>query len=226
MVRDDQETKNTTVPARFFTVDGHAPLSVQMMMARYWMSGGGKGNLRTVPGGEVTFEDRGRDTITVAGKQMRLERYSVGGVIWGRETLWFDNSRQLIAAILVDAEQDRFEAVRDGYESSLKFFVTKASQESIALLTRLSRGIAPLRKGALAITGGTVIDVVNGTSIEDVVVVIEGDRITAVGPRAQITTPKGASIVDARGKTLLPGLWRCMRTMCRSNSGQLIWQPG
>jgi len=207
VVRDGKDTKTVTVPARFFTVDGYAPLSAQMMMARYWMSGGGKAGLATAPGGEVNFEHLGRDTINVSGKQMHLERYSVSGVIWGRETLWFDASQQLIAAIMVDAEQDRFEAVRDGYESSLKFFIAKAAQDSVALTTRLARDNAPLRRGTFAITGGTVIDVVNQTTINDAVVVIKDDLITAVGPRVQVRIPRGASIVDARGKTLLPGLW-------------------
>lgn len=207
VVRDGQETKTSTVPGRYFTVDGYAPLSVQMMMARYWFTGGGKGRLATVPDGDVTFEDRGSDTIEVAGQHVRLERYSVGGVIWGRETLWFDDARRLIAAIMVDAEQDRFEAVLDGYQSSLKFFVTKAAQDSVALLARMSIGLAPRHKGTFAITGATVIDVVNGTSIPDAVVVIEGNRIAAVGPHAKVKIPKGAGIVDARGKTLLPGLW-------------------
>src|SRR6185295_5890917 len=43
--------------------------------------------------------------------------------------------------------------------------------------------------------------------LADAVVVIQGDRISAVGPRGKITIPKGATVVDAHGKFLLPGLW-------------------
>lgn len=205
-VRDGKDISTTTLPALFFTIDGYAPFSTQMMLARYWMSVG-KTAVMTVPGGEVNFERRGRDTVTVGGKPIQLDRYSVSGVIWGRETLWFDASQKLIAAILVDAEQDRFEMVRDGYESALQFFVKQAAQDSLETLRSLSSGIAPLRQGTFAITGGKLIDVAKQTTIDDAVVVIEGDRIVAAGPRAQVKIPKGAGLVDARGKTLLPGLW-------------------
>ena len=42
--------------------------------------------------------------------------------------------------------------------------------------------------------------------VPDVTVVIAGDRIAAVGD-ASTPIPPGARVVDAAGKTLLPGLW-------------------
>lgn len=61
-----------------------------------------------------------------------------------------------------------------------------------------------LAQGRLAITGGTMIDVRNGALVRDAVIVIEGDRIISVysGERA----PQGATVVDAKGKYILPGL--------------------
>ena len=57
----------------------------------------------------------------------------------------------------------------------------------------------------IAIVGATVVD---GTAapIPDAVVLIEGDRIRAVGSRAQVALPKGITIVDGRGKWVAPGL--------------------
>jgi hypothetical protein len=61
-----------------------------------------------------------------------------------------------------------------------------------------------------ALIGGTVLDLDNwGTSeddIEDSVVLLEGDRITAVGPRGEIAIPAGATRIDVSGKFILPGL--------------------
>src|SRR5437764_15232652 len=37
-------------------------------------------------------------------------------------------------------------------------------------------------------------------------VLVRGDRIEAVGPRAQITVPNDATTIDLAGTTLLPGL--------------------
>jgi len=56
----------------------------------------------------------------------------------------------------------------------------------------------------IAITHVTVIDTDKGVAIADVNVVIDGDRITAVD---KMPPPKGAQVVDGRGKFLIPGLW-------------------
>ena len=36
---------------------------------------------------------------------------------------------------------------------------------------------------------------------------MRGDRITAVGPADTIAVPDGATIIDATGKTIMPGMW-------------------
>ena len=42
--------------------------------------------------------------------------------------------------------------------------------------------------------------------VDNAVVVVDGDRIRAAGPRASVQVPRGATVLDAAGKTLLPGL--------------------
>jgi imidazolonepropionase-like amidohydrolase len=58
---------------------------------------------------------------------------------------------------------------------------------------------------ALAIVGVTVIDGNGGPPVPNAVVVISGDRIAAVGPRASTTVPSGAPTVDGTGQFLVPG---------------------
>lgn len=60
--------------------------------------------------------------------------------------------------------------------------------------------------GTVAVVGGRVITMRGDEIIEDGTVVIQGNRIRAVGPSSQVTVPAGASVVDAHGKTVLPGL--------------------
>ena len=40
----------------------------------------------------------------------------------------------------------------------------------------------------------------------DYTVVVEGDRIAAVGPAAEVEIPEGATVIDAAGGWLMPGL--------------------
>ncbi len=57
---------------------------------------------------------------------------------------------------------------------------------------------------SLAITGVTVVDASQGAR-SGVTVVVQGDRITAVGSDAAI--PEGAVVLDGSGRYLIPGLW-------------------
>jgi imidazolonepropionase-like amidohydrolase len=48
-----------------------------------------------------------------------------------------------------------------------------------------------------------------GEPVRDQTVVVDKGAIVAVGPRASVTVPAGAQVIDGRGKTLVPGLWDC-----------------
>lgn len=61
-------------------------------------------------------------------------------------------------------------------------------------------------KGFIAFTGGTVIDGTGAPPLPGGTVLIEGERITAVGPGSEITLPEAAQVIDARGKWIIPGL--------------------
>ncbi|MEE8438482.1 MAG: hypothetical protein V3S07_02760, partial [Micropepsaceae bacterium] len=58
----------------------------------------------------------------------------------------------------------------------------------------------------VVIQGGTLIDGLGGAPIANSVIVIEGDRISAVGAAGQVDVPNGAEVIDASGKWVLPGL--------------------
>jgi len=58
--------------------------------------------------------------------------------------------------------------------------------------------------GPIAIRGGQLLTITHGV-IENGVVVMENGKITAVGP-GSTSIPRGATIVDATGMTVYPGL--------------------
>ena len=194
-------------PADFFTIAGYAPATMQMLMVRYWATHGSPTELMTLPKGNVKIKPLGPDEIDVGGKTEKLDRYTVEGLIWGHETLWFDSKRNLVAAITIDASLDHFEAIRDGYESALITFVRQAAVDGLASLADSSKGISRGRAEILVLVGGMLIDGTGGPSVPDAVVVMKQGRIIAEGPRDRIRIPKGARVIDTRGKTILPGLW-------------------
>jgi imidazolonepropionase-like amidohydrolase len=215
-IRNGAETKSQAVGEKFFTIAHPAPVAPQMMLFRYWKKNqvnGGlplnrvKGGLPLLPGGTAQIEFLGTDKISVKGTTETLERYSIAGVMWGRETVWFDRNQNLVALVGADAEMDRFEAVREGYESALPFFVQKGAEEAIKFLEKLSGEIKPVNEGKYAIVGATIVGAKDFAVVPDSVVLIENGRIIEAGKQSAIKLPKGIKIVNAGGKTLLPGLF-------------------
>ena len=206
-LRDRALWTDTARPAQFFTISGYAPATMQMLLVRYWTTHGSPAQLATFPSGQVKVEPRGTDTITIDGKSQQLARFTIEGLIWGRETVWFDSTRNLVAAVTTDAEFDHFEAIRDGYESALGTFVGRAGTDGMASLAEISKGISGVRAARIALVGGTLIDGTGHDPVPDSTVIIENGRIVAAGPRSAVQIPSGTQQVDARGKSILPGLW-------------------
>ncbi len=207
-IRTRDKQGDADAPAgSFFTIAGYAPTAMQMLMVRYWATHGAPGELTTLPHGTVKIEPRGADMIHVGTKDEKLDRYTVEGLIWGRETLWFDAEKNLVAAVTTDAEFDHFEAIRDGYEAALGDFVGHAGADGMSALAEISKGIPGSRAATLAIVGGTLIDGTGKAPVTDAAVVIRDGRIVALGPRTKVKIPKDANVVDAKGKFILPGLW-------------------
>lgn len=206
-LRNREKWTDAPKPKTFFTISGYAPATMQMLMVRYWAAHGSPAELETLPGGHVKIEPRGQDSVPIGEKDETLERYTVEGLIWGRETLWFDSKRNLVAAVTTDAEFDHFETIRDGYESALGKFVGIAGADGMAALSEMAKKLPGNREETLAIVGGTLVDGTGAPALPDATVVISKGRIIAAGPRQKVKIPGGAKKVDARGKTILPGLW-------------------
>lgn len=58
----------------------------------------------------------------------------------------------------------------------------------------------------VVIQGGTLIDGTGRPPINDAVIVFQDGRIREVGKRGEVSAPQGAEVIDAKGKTILPGL--------------------
>ena len=63
----------------------------------------------------------------------------------------------------------------------------------------------PQGDAVTAIVGGTVIDGDGGPAVVDAVLLINGSRISAVGPRAAVPIPTNARRIDATGRWIVPG---------------------
>lgn len=78
----------------------------------------------------------------------------------------------------------------------------KAITSSILMLACAAAYAA--EPATIAVKAAHMVDVRNGTLVDNAVVLISGDRITAAGSKLAI--PAGAQVIDLGNKTLLPGL--------------------
>src|SRR5437773_2060872 len=58
----------------------------------------------------------------------------------------------------------------------------------------------------IAVRAGRLFDSKSGQMMTKEVILLQGERITEVGPEAQIKIPAGAQVIDLSGATVLPGL--------------------
>jgi imidazolonepropionase-like amidohydrolase len=209
-VTEDTATRAFTEPARYFTIFGSSPFALQMMMMRYWKAHGSPAELPVVRANAAAPPVRivlaGHDSITVDGKPVSLDRYTIENLMFGREVLWM-NAQGDLAAAMTFAGGLPMEAVRTEYEPALPELYRAGVAQEMANLTAMTRTVKPQRTGTFAIVGARLVDATGAAAVEDSVVIVRDGRIAAAGARTQVTLPPGIAVVDGKGKTLLPGLW-------------------
>ena len=66
---------------------------------------------------------------------------------------------------------------------------------------------AHAQSSTVAIRGVTLVDVRDGSLHRERTVLVTGNRIAAVGPVHEVAVPNDATVVEATGRYLIPGLW-------------------
>ncbi len=104
-------------------------------------------------------------------------------------TLYSADTAALFAAAPVAEDAPKFPAPRTGISLSMDVPAARPT-------------------GIVALVGARVVTMAraDGGIVDDATILIRGDRIVAVGPRAGIAIPAGATTVDVTGKTIIPGL--------------------
>jgi imidazolonepropionase-like amidohydrolase len=216
---DEKLTSYKTHQRLSFPVAGYSPTLVQQAMLQYWKKNKQPETMKTLPFGSVQIKKDGTDQLTFNGKQLLLERYTVSGLVWGNELIWADAGGKLICLITNDAEGDKLESVRKEYESLLPELISKAAVYGMQIFAKAAAPTGGVNK-VIAITGGNLVDVNTGTSMPNAVVLIEDGLIKMTGKAGSVKIPAGAKVINANGKSILPGLWDM-----HSHFEQAEWGP-
>jgi imidazolonepropionase-like amidohydrolase len=202
-----------------FPVAGYSPGTVQQALLQYWKKHQEPANIHTLPFGAVQIKRGGVDKLNYNGQSITFDRFTISGLVWGNELVWTDSKGNLICLITNDAEGDKLEMMRAPYESLLPQLISKAAVYGMKLFADATTQTGWADE-IIAITGGTLIDVVNGANIPDAVILIRKGIIAKTGKAGSVTIPAGAKVINAKGKTILPGLWDM-----HSHFEQAEWGP-
>src|ERR1700758_514914 len=84
--------------------------------------------------------------------------------------------------------------------------------------------VASAQSSPLALVGGRLIDGFGGHPLANSVVIIENERIKAIGTVGALQVPADAEIISTEGMDVLPGLWDChVHTMILGHSDYARW---
>jgi len=208
---DDGVTRRTfDTPARYASLFGASPFALQQMMMRYWLSHQRPEQLPLLSAGAnaapLQIVKAGRDVITVKGRKVPLDRYTIRNLMFGQEILWMNEAGDLAAAMTF-AGGLPMEAIREEYAPALPELYRSGVAQEMADLAAVGRAVPAEHAGAFAIVGATLIDGTGAPPVKDSVVIVREGRIVAVGPRDKVSVPRGMAVVDGQRKTLLAGLW-------------------
>jgi imidazolonepropionase-like amidohydrolase len=197
-------------PAVAFMGFGSMPASLQMMMMRYWRFHHQPVRLPMLRASEkalpLEIKLVGHDAFSVNGRMVRLTRYTVANLMFGREIVWMNDSGRLAALMTFGGGLPQ-EEILEGYESVEPELENSGVRQEMLDLDDLDREVQPLATGAFAIVGARLIDGTGSAAIENSVVMVRDGRIVAVGKAGAVKVPVGMRVIHAEGKSLLPGLW-------------------
>jgi Tol biopolymer transport system component len=175
-------------------------------------------------------------TVSVAAPEAAPVPVKKLNTIGGEFATWSADGRKVhwaLANSLFTYDLDRAKVVDDSLKveekrkTRLRADTTKAVKDSIARADSIAKadttkktppgykaselrvevaGQRDLPKGTVVFRGAKAITMKGKEIIENADIVVKDQRIVAVGARGSVTIPEGATIIDATGKVIMPGM--------------------
>lgn len=155
-----------------------------------------------LPDGEARLATVLTRTLFTAVDSVRATLFLVEGLDLTPFPVWFRNDGSTLA--IVGGGQA---VIRAGFEP-LGTELTRLQDSAIAARqAATARHLAERPADGVVFRRVSVFDPESERLAVNMTVVVEGNRITRVGPEGEVEIPRGARQVEGRGRTLLPGLW-------------------
>lgn len=160
--------------------------------------------LPLLPAGEASIRKLGDLTLDHGGEKEHVTCYAITGFDFTPSPIWLDDANDLFASVSSWSSLIVAGWGRDVAQQLIDKQKTWSDADAAARTQRLTHHPTG---GAIVITNARLFDPVTLKSAPSTTIVIRGNRIERVGPDGTIAAPNDAEKIDARGRTVLPGLW-------------------
>jgi imidazolonepropionase-like amidohydrolase len=191
------------------------------LLAHAALQNGGKISL--LPEGEARVQRMIELDIEAAGHKKHVALYALAGLDFAPTYLWLDPSDKLFASL-----DDWSTIIPEGWEPAAKVLLDAQSKIQESRAADLAAKLAHHPRG-IVFTHANVFDAESAKVIPDQNVLIVGNRILHIGTPEKwsehVPSTSDPQVIDATGKTLLPGLWD-MHAHVGDNDGLLNLAAG
>ena len=209
----EDEKRPAGTPGYYLSLEGLPEDGV--MLARALLAAPDK-RVALLPAGEASIEELATLPVQGAGGEREATLYAIKGLDLTPSYLWLDGEQRFLAST-----SDWMTIVREGYDAALPALAAKQKEAERQYVEARAKRLANAIDRTLVIDDVRVFDTATLAVKPAQKVVIEGGRIKAVGPRADVATPEGAEVWAGENRFLMPGLWDMHVHVTGNNDGLL-----
>ena len=211
--QSDVEKGEAAADAGFYLAFNGAPAEVGLLASALLRAPGLAAPL--LPEGRASIEPAGERTVRKDAESRAVSQYLLTGIDFAPLRVWLDRDGSFFASV-----SPWLTVVREGWEGCVADLSAVQEESAARRLKELASKLAH-RHSAIAFTHAALFDSPAASMISGTTVVVSGGRIAAVGRDGSVEIPAGAEVIDAAGKTLMPGLWDMHVHLSSANDGLL-----
>ena len=188
-------------------------------LAHAALANGGK--IALLPEGEAKIERVAESDLENSGQKKHVALYAVTGLDFSPTYVWLDDHDKFFGTV-----NPWSTIVPECWEGTAVTLNKVQDEIANARSAELAKKLAHHVAKGIVFQHANVFDAESGKIVKDQTVVVAGNRIQSVGSASSLAASNAeVEVIDASGKTLLPGLWD-MHTHTSDNDGLLNLAAG
>ena len=196
---EKQEGLALSRPSYYLTING-APQALELLVQA--LLAAPNRTLDTLPSGKATVAQTGSLEVEAEGRKRKLDLYTISGLGFETAHVWLDENKQFFGA-----DWGWAKIAQEGWLTALPKLKEVQDVEDGRMAKERAARLTRKPNGPLVFRNARLFDPETGKVTPGTTVIVSGNRIQAVGPDGEVQVPAGAEVIDAAGKTLMPGLW-------------------